>query len=89
MVRTQIYLTPYQWRHLQHLSKDEGTTVAALIRQAIDTVYPTEEEKKFRFEKVLEGIYGLWADRTDLDDVDAYIQELRQDTRDLRREDEG
>jgi hypothetical protein len=47
------------------------------------------KEKTSRFEKALEGIYGLWADRTDLDDVDAYIRELRRDTRDLRREDEG
>lgn len=41
-VRTQIYLTVEQRRRLAELGRRQGTTMAALIRQAVDQLL-TEE----------------------------------------------
>lgn len=40
--RTQVYLTEEQRRRLDDLARAEGTTMAALVRRALDTFLAAE-----------------------------------------------
>lgn len=79
MKRTQIYLTFEQWRELAARSNQEHKSVAELIREAINKVYPAK--KKSDFEQAIDSIFGIWKDRTDISSTDEYIRSLRKDTR--------
>jgi hypothetical protein len=45
-IRMNVYLLPRQLRRLEAESKHTGSSVAELIRRAIDGMYPEEESKK-------------------------------------------
>lgn len=78
MKRTQIYLTDEQWRDLAIRSRQEDTSVAELVRRAVDDVYRASPSQDFV--AALEGISGLWADRSDFDSAD-YVRSLRKQDR--------
>jgi hypothetical protein len=71
--RLQITLTDDQYRRLQQESARTGASLAQLIRQAMDVMYPTarppigsaEQRRKWADEAA-----GAWADRDD--DSDPY-----------------
>ena len=77
MDRTQISLTSAQARKLRGLARRRGTSMAALIREAIDRTYGGADEEA-RWRRALESVGGFHSDRSDVserhDDVlaDAY-----------------
>lgn len=79
LARTQIYLTQSQQTRLQAASRRASLTKSELIRQAVDQFLERQSisapaDKLQR----LKHIEGLWADRDDLDDPSAYVQQLRK-----------
>ena len=83
MHRTQLYLDHTIHARLKALAKRRGRTVSELVREALALVYgPTQTGERLA---TLRGIAGLWRDRRDLDDTDAYVRRLRRDTRRVRR----
>ena len=79
MKRTQIYLTMDQWRTLTRTSLREKTTVAELIRRAIDQSYSTQAPSHFG--EALDAVTGIWADREDIPSSEAYVRALRDEDR--------
>ena len=79
MRRTQIYLSTEQWKTLHALSFRTHQSMSGLIRAALDRFYIRGKRRDFG--KTLDLISGLWADRKDIPDTDAYIRDLRKDTR--------
>jgi Ribbon-helix-helix protein, copG family len=79
MVRTQLYLDVGMHRRLRDLADRQGRTVSDLVREALVRAFgPEASDERLR---TLEGINGLWRDREDLGDTDAYVRRLRRDTR--------
>jgi hypothetical protein len=79
MKRTQIYLKEDQWRNLSIAKDIKHLTIAELIRQAIDTVYAKKENSDF--EKAIDNITGLWANRQDIGSTQDYLRNIREDDR--------
>lgn len=78
LARTQIYLTQAQQTRLGQACKGTATTKSELIRRAIDQFLdqqgqPNPKDKAQR----LQNIAGLWAQRDDMADPVAYVQQLR------------
>lgn len=69
MVRTQIYLTRQEHGRLRRLAKRTGSSQSAIIRAAVD--HWLEQKAGEGRTQVLEGIAGLWRERTDLPDFTA------------------
>lgn len=66
MQRTQIYLTEAEQAGLQDLAQAQGTTVSALIREAVDRYLDAAAEPRWQARRL--AAFGLWADR-DVDDL--------------------
>lgn len=65
MERTQISLTSGQARELRRLARARGTSMAALIREAVDRTYGgTDEEARWR--RALDAVGGFRSDRSDV-----------------------
>ena len=62
MVRTQIFLTAEQRRHLRAWSKPEKKTASALIRTAIDERY-VRRSAPADFGAALDEAFGSWRGR--------------------------
>jgi hypothetical protein len=79
MRRTQLYLDDDLWNALHMRARREGTTVSDLVRQAARERYLGNLDER---RKAMEGIVGIWKDRTDLpDSTEEYVRSLRRDTR--------
>jgi predicted DNA-binding ribbon-helix-helix protein len=78
MRRTQAYLEEPVWKLLHTLARQSGSTVSALVRQAVREKYVKDPEAR---KKALLSAIGIWKDRTDLPDTETYIRTLRKDTR--------
>jgi len=76
MVRTQIYLDERQKSVLERLSAQRGASVSDLIRHAVDQFI---EKTSIDFDKALEVSYGIWRDRSGMDDSSSYVETLRRD----------
>jgi hypothetical protein len=76
MRRTQIYLGEDQKDALSKLSQTRGVPMAELVREAIDAylVWASGQEVK----DALARCFGIWKDRTDITDSDAYVRDLRR-----------
>ena len=74
MVRTQVYLTEKQKQELDRLTATTGKRQSDMIREAIDG-YLIQHKPKHWLE-ALEPLFGMWADRTDLDD---FVPKLRRE----------
>jgi hypothetical protein len=81
MRRTQLYLDDELWKALHARARQEKTTISSLIRHAAREQYLHRGEDR---RAALEGIVGLWKDRTDLPDTETYVRSLRKDTRRAR-----
>ncbi len=54
MIRTQVSLTEEQMRRLRHEARRRHVSLAAVIRDAVDRVVPTEDvERTQRMERLL------------------------------------
>ena len=78
MKRTQLYLDEDLWQALHSKAAIEKTTVSDLVRTAARERYLENSEKR---RKALMGIVGIWKDRTDLPETEAYVRNLRKGTR--------
>jgi Ribbon-helix-helix domain len=78
LARTQIYLTQTQQKRLAAACRRTAVTKSELIRQAVDQ-FLDQQTTAPRSDKLarVQGIAGLWADRTDLADPTAYVRTLR------------
>lgn len=79
MRRTQLYLDDDLWNALHTRARNQRTTISDLVRQAVRGVYLGNLEER---RKAMEGLVGIWKDRTDLpDSTERYVRSLRRDTR--------
>ena len=78
LARTQIYLTQTQQTRLAAACRRTAVTKSELIRQAVDQ-FLDQQTTTPRSDKIarVQGISGLWADRSDLADPTAYVRSLR------------
>jgi hypothetical protein len=76
--RTQLYLEEDLWNALHERARRQGTTISDLVRKAAREQYMSLDEER---RAAMEGIVGLWKDRTDLPDTETYVRGLRKDTR--------
>ena len=79
MIRTQLYLDEDVHQRLRAVADKQGRTISDLVREAVARAYGASQAD----ERVttLEGIAALWHDRRDLGDTNAYVRQLRRDTR--------
>jgi hypothetical protein len=74
MVRTQIQLTEAQVRELKQLSAERGTSIAELIRQAVDAQLGMNQSLGARRGRALGAIGGFHSGHTDVSaDHDRYL----------------
>ena len=78
MRRTQLYLDDDLWRALHSHARREGTTISDLVRRAARERYLKNSAER---RAALMNVVGLWKDRSDLPESEAYVRNLRKGTR--------
>jgi len=78
MRRTQLYLDDDLWRALHSHARREGTTISDLVRRAARERYLKNSGER---RAALMNVVGLWKDRSDLPESEAYVRNLRKGTR--------
>lgn len=78
MVRTQLYLDDGVHARLRALARKQGRTISELVREALVRTYGTAGADEVRAS--LLAVAGIWKDRRDIGDTDAYVRRLRRDT---------
>ena len=78
MRRTQLYIDDDLWGTLRIRSKQAGTSVSNLVRQAVREKYSTGLASR---EQAMRAFAGIWKGRTDLADPEAYLRALRKGSR--------
>ena len=68
MERTQISLTTTQARRLRQLARRRKTSMAALIREAVDRAYGLDATEGERWQRALESVGGFRSGRSDVSD---------------------
>lgn len=77
MERTQISLTPEQLRQLRQLARRRRTSMAALIRAAIDRVYGAEPSRDAAWDRALRFVGAFRSGRHDVsEEHDAHLAEV-------------
>jgi hypothetical protein len=68
MIRTQISLTNEQAERLRRLARRRRTSMAALIREAVDAVHPADDTDSLeaRWERALAAMGGFHSGLPDL-----------------------
>jgi len=82
MKRTQLYLDEEMSRLLTAESRRRGTTVSALVREAVATTYGRRTSDEGR--AIIHRLAGVWAGRNDLGETDELVRSLRRSTRPQR-----
>ncbi|HLI82305.1 MAG TPA: ribbon-helix-helix protein, CopG family [Bryobacteraceae bacterium] len=78
MRRTQLYLDDDLWKTLHERARAQGTTISALVRDAVRKQYaPNLEERR----KAMEAFVGLRRRRFANVDAVEYVRKLREDDR--------
>jgi len=78
MRRTQLYLDDSLWETLHLRARRSGTTISALVRDAVRERYLGSLEER---RTAMQAVVGLWQDRKETADSTAYIRGLRRGTR--------
>lgn len=81
MKRTQLYIEDDLWEALRVRSQQSGTSISDLVRQAVRERYASGLAYR---QQAMRAVTGIWKDRADLRDSEAYIRRLRKGSR-LRR----
>jgi len=81
MKRTQLYLNEDIWKALHIRSRQQGTSISELVRQAVRDKYGSSPARR---RQAMQALVGMWKDRKDLPDSTTYIRRLRKGKR-LRR----
>ena len=82
--RTQISLDAAQAARLRRLSRERGTSMAALIRDAVDRSYPADagDSMDARWERALASVGGFHSGLSDVgEEHDRYLEEANLDWR--------
>lgn len=74
MIRTQVYITEQEKKALTQLSKQTGQSQSELIRQGIDLLCQSIQDKSKDRLKRMRAAFGIWKDRTDLDEFFAQLR---------------
>ena len=78
MKRTQLYLNEDTWKALLVRSRQQGTSISELVRQAVRDKYGSSPASR---RQAMQALVGLWKDRKDLPDSTAYVRRLRKGNR--------
>jgi len=78
MKRTQLYLDDDLWAALHAQAILGGTSISELVRVAARDRYMGNLEER---RAAMMGMVGLWKDRSDIEDTETYIRNLRDDDR--------
>ena len=81
MKRTQLYLNEEMWKALHIRSRQRGTSISELVREAVRDKYGTSPTRR---REAMQALVGMWKDREDLPDSTTYVRRLRKGKR-LRR----
>ncbi|MCZ6750295.1 MAG: ribbon-helix-helix domain-containing protein [Acidobacteria bacterium] len=82
MKRTQLYLDEDIWKALHIRSRQSGTSISELVRQAVRDKYGSSPANR---RKAMQAWVGIWKDRKDLPSTEAYVRQLRKGGRRRRR----
>ena len=78
MRRTQLYLDDDLWDALHARARRDGTTISDLVRQAIRERYLGSLTAR---KAAMQAVVGIWQDRPEMADPEAYVRGLRRGTR--------
>jgi hypothetical protein len=78
MRRTQLYLEDDLWAALHVQSQQSGLSISELVRQALRQRY---FDARLRRKEAMQEIVGIWKDRPDMADSEAYVRRLRKGER--------
>ena len=78
MKRTQLYLNEDIWKALHIRSRQLGTSISELVRQAVREKYGSSPAARTQ---AMQALVGLWKHRSDLPDSEAYVRRLRKGKR--------
>lgn len=78
MRRTQLYLDEGLWNALHAQARREGTTISDLVRRAARDRYMSGMEER---RSAMRALVGLRAGRSDMQDTEKYLRELRKSDR--------
>ena len=79
MRRTQLYLDDDLWNALHARARSQGTTISALVRQAVRERYLGNLDER---REAMLAFVVIRKDRKDLpDSTEEYVRSLRRDTR--------
>ena len=78
MKRTQLYLDEDIWKALHIQSRQRRTSISELVRMAVRDRYGASQTNR---RQAMKAIVGMWRDREDLSDADAYVRQLRKGKR--------
>ncbi len=81
MKRTQLYFHEDVWKALHIRSRQQGTTISELVRQAVRDKYGSSPASR---REAMQAMVGIWKNRKDLPDSETYVRRLRKGKR-LRR----
>ena len=82
--RTQISLDAAQAARLRRLARERGTSIAALIRAAVDRAYPAADDDSLesRWDRALANVGGFRGDGSNVgEEHDRYLEEAYLDWR--------
>ena len=77
LVRKQVLITPEQNRALKEIAVSSRRSEGEVIRRAVDLLREKEAEELKDWRAGLEAVRGMWADRTDLDELYAEARARR------------
>jgi hypothetical protein len=78
MKRTQLYLNEDIWKVLHVRSRQQGTSISELVRQAVRDKYVSTPASR---RQAMQALVGIWKDRKDLPDSTTLVRRLRKGTR--------
>jgi Ribbon-helix-helix protein, copG family len=78
MRRTQLYLNEDIWKALHIRSRQQGSSISELVRQAVREKYGSSPAARGQ---AMQALVGIWKDRRDLPDSETYVRRLRKGKR--------
>jgi Ribbon-helix-helix protein, copG family len=78
MRRTQLYLNEDIWKALHIRSRQQGSSISELVRQAVREKYGSSPAVR---RQAMQALVGIWKDRRDLPDSETYVRRLRKGKR--------
>lgn len=78
MRRTQLYLNEDMWKALHIQSRQRGTSISELVRQAVRDKYGSSPARR---RQAMQALVGIWRNRKDLPESGTYVRRLRRGKR--------